>query len=118
MKLDLTGLHIDVTEGIKEFVERKTEKLSKFFDEATICHVTFSTEKERQHVNIRIQFKSRAYLAEEECEDIYYGIEKAIDKIESQVRKAKSVIDRKRREGASEEDLDKLTLEEALKEEE
>ena len=42
MKLDLTGLRIDVTDGIREFVERKVKKLDKFFDEDTICHVTFT----------------------------------------------------------------------------
>ena len=44
MKLDLTGLRIEVTDAIREFTERKIKKLDKFFDDATICHVTF-TEK-------------------------------------------------------------------------
>lgn len=118
MRLDLTGIHIEVTEAIKEFVEKKVEKLSKYFDDVTICHVTFSAEKEKQHVDIRIQYKSRTYLANDNCEDIYYGIESTIEKIESQVRKTKSIIEKKRREGASEEELDKLTLEEAWKDEE
>jgi putative sigma-54 modulation protein len=118
MKLDLTGLHIEVTEGIKEFTERKVEKLSKFFDESTICHVTFSAEKEKQHVDIRIEFKNRTYIANENCEDLYYGIEKTIEKIEGQARKTKSIIEKKRREGVSEEVLDNITLEEALNEKE
>lgn len=118
MKLDLTGLRIEVTEGIKEFVEKKVEKLDKFFNESTICHVTFSAEKDKQHVDIRIEYKGRTYIANENCEDIYYGIESAIEKIEGQARKTKSVIEKKRREGATEEFLDKMTLEEALNEEE
>lgn len=118
MKLDLTGLHIEITEAIKEFVEKKIDKLSKFFDESTICHVTFSAEREKQHVDIRIEYKSRTYLANENCEDLYFGLEKAIEKVEAQARKAKSIIEKKRREGVSEEVLDKITLSEALNEEE
>ncbi len=118
MKLDLTGLHIEITEAIREFVENKVEKLSKFFDESTICHVTFSAEREKQHVDIRIQYKNRTYLANENCEDLYFGLEKAIEKIEGQARKTKSIIEKKRREGISEEILDNITLEDALKEEE
>lgn len=118
MKLDLTGLHIEITEAIKEFVEKKVEKLSKFFDEPTICHVTFSTEKEKQHVDIRIVYKNRTYIANENCEDVYFGLERAIEKIEGQARKTKSIIEKKRREGISEEILDNITLDEALNEEE
>lgn len=118
MKLDLTGLRIEVTEGIKDFVEKKVEKLDKFFNDSTICHVTFSAEKEKQHVDIRIEYKGRTYIANENCEDIYYGIESAIEKIEGQARKTKSVIEKKRREGVAEDVLDKMTLEETLNEEE
>ena len=114
MKLDITGLHIQVTEAIKDFTEKKVEKLFKFFDEETICHVTFSTKKEIQHVDIRIEYKGRTYLANENSEDLYYGIEKAVEKIESQVRKFKSVIEKKRREGIAEDVLEKLELEEIL----
>lgn len=118
MKLDLTGLHIEITDAIKEFVEKKVEKLEKFFDESTICHVTFLAEKEKQHVDIRIQYKNRSYIANENCEDLYFGLEKAVEKIEGQARKTKSIIEKKRREGTSEEVLDMITLEEAMNEEE
>lgn len=106
MKLDLTGIHIEVTDAIKDFTEKKAQKLSKFFDEETICHITFSAEKEKQHVDIRIEFKSKTYIASENCEDIYYGIEEAIEKIEGQIRKAKSIIEKQRKE-ESEEKSDK-----------
>ncbi|MDD2376118.1 MAG: ribosome-associated translation inhibitor RaiA [Clostridia bacterium] len=116
MKIDLTGLHTGVTEAIKEFTEKKVEKLAKFFDEATICHVTFSVDKEKQHVDIRIEYKSTTYLANEDCEDLYYGIEKVIEKIESQIRKSKSIIEKKRREGIDEGNTYKLNIDEILNE--
>ena len=99
MKLDLTGLGIDVTDGIREFVERKVKKLDKFFDEDTICHVTFTDMvKGKQHVDIRIEYKSRTYLAEEDTNDLYYGIEELISKIEGQIRKDKAMNEKRRRE--------------------
>ena len=36
MKLDLTGLRIEVTDSIREFVDKKIQKLNKFFDEDTL----------------------------------------------------------------------------------
>lgn len=118
MKLDLTGIHIDVTEGIEEFVTKKVEKLNKFFDESTICHVTFSAKKEKQHVDIRIEYKGHTYISSEDSDDLYYAVESCIEKIEAQYRKHKSVIEKKRREGVSEEVISNLTLEEILKEQE
>ena len=59
MKLDLTGLRIEVTDAIREFTERKIKKLDKFFDDATICHVTFTEKSKGTHdVDIRIEYKS------------------------------------------------------------
>ena len=99
MKLDLTGLRIEVTDAFKEFTERKIEKLSKFFEPDTICHVTFTDRsKGKQRIDIRIEYKSRTYLAEEECEDIYYGLEGVISKIEGQIRKDKTLAEKKRKE--------------------
>ncbi len=98
MQLDLTGLHIEVTEGIREYTEKKVERLAKFFDEDTICHVTFSVNKEIQHVDIRVEFKGKTYMAEEDSKDLYEGIEECIRKIEGQIRKTKTIMEKHRRD--------------------
>ncbi|MEG2348686.1 MAG: ribosome-associated translation inhibitor RaiA [Clostridia bacterium] len=109
MKLDLTGLRIEVTDAIRDFTEKKVEKLSKFFDEETICHVTFSAPvKAKQNVNIRIEYKSRTYLAETDTEDYYYSIEELVNKIEGQIRKDKALIEKKRRETIPEQEIEDI----------
>ena len=97
MKLDLTGLRIEVTDAIREFTERKIKKLDKFFDDATICHVTFTEKSKGTHdVDIRIEYKSHTYLAREKAEDLYYGIESAISKIAGQIRREKTAAEKSR----------------------
>lgn len=104
MILDLTGLRIEVTDAFKEFTERKIEKLSKFFEPDTICHVTFTDRsKGKQHIDMRIEYKSRTYIAEEDCEDIYYGLEEVISKVEGQIRKDKTLAEKRRRDNIPEE---------------
>lgn len=99
MKLDLTGLHIEVTDGIREYVEKKVEKLAKFFEDGTICHVTFTdVVKGKQHVDIRIEYKSRTYLAETDTADLYAAMDDLVSKIEGQIRKDKAMADKKRKE--------------------
>ncbi len=99
MKLDLTGLRIEVTDGIRSYVEKKVEKLAKFFDEDTICHVTFTDSvKGKNHVDIRIEYKSRTYMAEEDTEDLYTVMDDLVSKIEGQIRKDKAIAEKKRKE--------------------
>jgi ribosomal subunit interface protein len=91
MKLDLTGLRIEVTDAIIEFVYKKIQKLNKFFDEDTLCHVTYTAStKGKQHVDMRIEYKSHTYIAEDDVDDLYYGVESLISKIERQCRKVKA----------------------------
>ena len=99
MQLDLTGLRIEVTDAYRDFTEKKIKKLEKFFEPDTICHVTFTERsKGKQHIDIRIEYKSHTYLAEDNCEDIYYGLESLISKIEGQIRKEKTIMKKDRKE--------------------
>lgn len=90
MILDITGKSIDVTPAIREFAEKKVEKLNKFFEQDTIVHVTFSAKKEKQEVDIRVEYKGMTFLAEEDTYDVYAGIDLAIDKLLGQIRKQKT----------------------------
>ena len=91
MKLDITGIGIDVTDGIREYASKKVAKLDKFFDNSTIAHVTFSAKKEKQNVDIRIESKGKTYIAEEATHDVYAGIDLLIDKLLGQIRKQKTI---------------------------
>lgn len=99
MKLDLTGKGIDITPGIQEYAEKKVQKLDKFFDEDTLVHVTFSAKKEQQEVDIRVEYKGKTYLAEENTHDVYAGMDLAIDKLLGQIRKQKTKMLKDRTDG-------------------
>jgi len=110
MKLDITGIGIDVTDGIRDYAAKKVAKLEKFFDDSTIAHVTFSAKKEKQNVDIRIESKGKTYIAEEPTHDVYAGIDLLIDKILGQIRKQKTIKLKSRTEntvnmGVTEEEL-------------
>lgn len=104
MKLDLTGNKIEVTPAIKEFIEKKVQKFNKFFEDDTIIHVTFSAKKEKQNVDIRVEYKGKTYLAEEDTYDVYAGIDLVIDKLLGQIRKEKTKILKGRTENNIEEE--------------
>ncbi len=99
MKLDLTGKGIDITPGIQEYAEKKVQKLNKFFEEDTLVHVTFAAKKEQQEVDIRVEYKGKTYLAEENTHDVYAGMDLAIDKLLGQIRKQKTKMLKDRTDG-------------------
>ncbi len=96
MKIDLTAIHLETTEGMKTFVDQKVNKLSKFFPEDTLVHVTIRAEKDKQHVDIRIETGSHTFIGEEVTADTYGAIEKIVSKIEGQARKLKDKNENKR----------------------
>ena len=113
MKLDLTGIHIEVTDAIRDFTEKKVKKLDKFFTDDTICHVTFTDKsKGKQKLDIRIEYKSRTYLAEAQTDNLYSGIEQLISKIEGQIRKDKSMAEKARKEGLPDQNVEEEVEEE------
>ena len=76
-----------------------------------MCHVAYTaTTKGKQHVDMKIEYRSHTYLAEDDIEDLYYVIEAFISKIESQCRKVKDEnIGKKRSENvevANEEEIE------------
>ncbi len=98
MKVILTGKQIDMTDAIREFVNKKIQKLDKFFEASTIAEVTFSAKKAKQRVDLMIEYKSKMYIANVDTHDIYGGLEEAIEKIVGQVRKEKAKLEKSRRE--------------------
>ena len=78
-------------------------KIKDFLEENTICHVTFTDKsKGKQRVDMRIEYKSRTYLAQENTDDLYSGIDALVEKIEGQLRRDKAAIEKQRRTGIPE----------------
>ena len=52
MKITTTGRKINVTEGLKGYIEKKLSKLEKFFSENTAVQATLSVQKDDHIVEI------------------------------------------------------------------
>ena len=57
MNLVISGKNIDITEGLRSAIEEKIGKLERYFNDSTEVHVTLSTEKERQKIEVTIPMK-------------------------------------------------------------
>ena len=89
MKIKITGKELKITEAIHNYVERKMERIDKYFEEAE-AEVTLKTEKNEQIAEIYVTANGEKYRAVTEDKDMYASIDKDIDILEGQIRKAKT----------------------------
>ena len=99
MKIKITGKELKITEAINDYVERKLDRIDKYFEDAE-AEVTLKTEKNEQIAEIFVTAGGEKYRAVTENKDMYASIDKDIDILEGQIRKAKTKKERQMKEGS------------------
>ena len=96
MKYVITGKNIEVTEGISHALQNKLAKMDKYFliNDEVECRCVVSAHKNTQKVEVTIFLPNMPLRAEVENEDLYAAIDLVIDKLEGQMRKIKTRMDR------------------------
>jgi len=94
MKISIHGDHVKITESIKEYVEDKLNKLSKYFDESNDIDVIVKVRIRgvEQIIEVTVPTKLFTIRAEESNEDLYAAIDLVQKKLEAQIKKNKSKL--------------------------
>ncbi|MDA2321337.1 ribosome hibernation-promoting factor, HPF/YfiA family [Bacillus cereus group sp. Bc177] len=101
MKFNIRGENIEVTPALKEYVEKKLGKLERYFDTFPEIKVNLKVYSDKQRVEVTIPFTDLLLRAEETNSDMYAAIDLVVDKLERQIRKHKTKVNRKLREKGS-----------------
>jgi len=101
MQIEITGRHIEITEPIKLYVNKRLKKFAKLFVEPIDVHVILSIEKHRQSAEIVLKSKLFNLTSIDESTDMYNSVNKAIEKIERQALKQKQKVIGNKRQPAS-----------------
>lgn len=93
MNITITGKDLQATDAIKDYVEKKVERIEKYFandlDNMEV-NVTIKAEKNAQVAEMYVSVRSDVYKAVTEDRDLYASIDKDIDILEGQIRKTKT----------------------------
>ena len=100
MKFIIVGKNIDVTPGLRSAVEDKIGKLQRYFSADTEVHVTVSTQKDRQKIEVTIPVKGNIIRSEQVSNDMYVSIDLVEEIIERQLKKYKRKLTDSRYDGA------------------
>lgn len=102
-RYNVRGENIEVTEAIRDYVEKKVGKLERYFSDVpdATAHVNLKVYSEKTaKVEVTIPLPYLVLRAEETSPDLYASIDLVVDKLERQIRKFKTKINRKSRETA------------------
>ncbi len=99
MQIKITGKELKVTEAINDYVERKMERVAKYFDDAE-ADVMLKVEKNIQIAEIKVSANGEMFRAVTEDKDLYASIDKDIDILEGQIRKSKTKKDKMMRDAS------------------
>ena len=90
MNIKITGKDLKATEAIKEYIEKKCERLQKYTEDEIEVKATIKTEGKEQVAELSTNINGNVYRAVTEKKDLYASIDKDIDIIEGQIRKTKA----------------------------
>ncbi|MBD2868421.1 ribosome hibernation-promoting factor, HPF/YfiA family [Paenibacillus arenilitoris] len=101
MNYNIRGQRFQVTDALRDYVEKKLNRLDKYFEEpiASETNVTLAVTKGKHTVEVTIPLPGVMLRAEEKSEDMYASIDLVTDKLERQIRKHKTKVNRKFRQG-------------------
>mgnify|MGYP000064533141 CR=1 FL=1 len=100
MQIIVSGKNMDITDFLRDQVIKKVGKLERYFDENTEVQVTMSVEKNRHKIEVTIPGNGFFIRAEETTDDMYTSIDKVLDKLERQIHKHKTRLEKRIKSGA------------------
>lgn len=101
LNFNIRGENIEVTPAIREHVEGKIEKVDRYFSEElqATANVNLKVYNDKQtKVEVTIPMKNLTLRAEERHSDMYAAVDLIVSKLERQIRKYKTRVNRKSRD--------------------
>ena len=98
MQKKMRGEKIKITPAIDSYVSEKVGKLDKYFEnpEEISANILVRIRGIEQIVEVTIPIKNAVIRAEERSKDLYEAIDLVVDKLERQIRKNKTKIQKKK----------------------
>ncbi|MGN0733311.1 MAG: ribosome hibernation-promoting factor, HPF/YfiA family [Emergencia sp.] len=95
MKINITGKNFTTYKRLEDTIDKKFEKLGKYFSDDITINVVLSQERGKDKIEVTINAKGTVFRAEEVAADVYEGIDKAVDKLSRQMAKYKGKLQKR-----------------------
>ena len=113
VQMNIRGENVEVTKALRDYAQKKLNKLERYFDQPlTNVNVNLKLYKVGQKAEVAIPVMGRVLRAEEINQDLYAAIDIVVDKLERQIRKYKTKLNRKSRQVSKKDNILVPTVEE------
>ena len=89
MRIHLTVRHCELDPEDRLFTEQRLEKLARFARDIQEAHVTVTAEKYRHTAEITLKVRGQDIVGRELANEARTAVDRAIDRLEQQVRRLK-----------------------------
>ena len=100
MKFQFSEKKVKLPENVHAYAEKKVMKLARFFEEDAEARIVFSVQKSRNNVELTVHGAGTWFRASESTSDMFASIDAAVGTIEGQIRKNKTRLARRLKQGA------------------
>lgn len=105
MRITISGKNLEITDSLRNQINKKVSKLERYFGEDVEAQVTLSVEGYRHIVEVTIPFNGIIIRGEESTNNMYASIDMVIDKLERQIRKHRTRLGKRIKSGAFKNDV-------------
>ena len=96
MRITITGKNLTVIEDLKNRIEKKLGKMDRYFRQEVDATVRLTQEKNLRYIaEITITVGGIMLRAEETSDDIIKSADRAVDKIERQIRRHRTKLEKR-----------------------
>lgn len=92
MNLTVTGLHLDITPALRNYIETKLDRISRHADQLIDVSITLSVDKLIQKAEANAHLSGKNIHVEATDPDMYAAIDLLMDKLDRQILKYKEKL--------------------------
>ena len=100
MKIVCSGRQMSVRDDLRELAQKKLSALNKYFSDNVTANVTFKVRRDTEIIEVTIQMGNTLFRSEEGADTFRTALDKAVDTLERQIRRNKTRLQKRIREGA------------------
>lgn len=102
MRLEISTKNIQLTDDLRALIEKKMRKLDRFFSDDTIATIRLTVDKNREICEVTIPYTNGVFIrAKEVTNDIHTSIDGVIEKLEKQVMRQRTKIEKRYRSAST-----------------
>ena len=104
---NIRGKNVEITPNLREYVEKRVGKIARYFEGIEEIFVLLAVEKGRHIVEVTAEIPRGGLVlrGQESTADMYSSIDLVVEKLERQIRKQKTKLERRFRGGGFKSEL-------------